>query len=296
MRSGCPRRRFLLPALGIIALTVGAADVDAQAPATDTRTVTDRYIDLTFQRRYDELRDLYAPDAEFFDPTGDVFAGRAADGPVHGADAIVDLQKSWKIADADFDVAAVFTVGEYSLYRGTLTVQFDGSPARYAVRPFLTVLRVRDGRIVLRNDFGEYVESFELGDGFDEATNRTRAVADRYLAAYTGADLATQAELLAPDVRFQDPTAQVFGPSSGQLFESADALLARRRQIYASVGAFSFDPEGSFAANHHAVYWGTVRYAAGGASYVQPAVMIVEVHDGRVTRHWDFVDYSVGPS
>ena len=32
-----------------------------------------------------------------------------------------------------------------------------------------------------------------------------------------------------------------------------------------------------------------------GVRYEQPAVFVVEVRDGRVTRHWDFVDYTVGP-
>lgn len=294
MRSGRSHRILALLALALVA-PGAVGDARAQAPGADTRTVTDRYIELTFQRRYDDLRDLYADDAVFFDPTGDVFAGRVADGPVHGGEAIVALQKSWGIADARFDPDAVFTVGEYSVYRGTLDVRFEDSSASYAV-PFLTVLRARDGRVVQRTDFGEYVESFGLGDGFDATTKSTRAVADRYLAAYTGGDLAAQTELVAADVRFQDPTARIFGPGSGRLFESADELLARRHQIYAAIGAFTFDVEDSFAANHHAVYWGTVRYAAGGSRYAQPAVMIVEVHDGLVTRHWDFVDYSVGPS
>lgn len=142
MRSIRPRRALSLLASGLAALC--AAPGFAHAQPTDTRTITDRYVELTCQRRYDELRDVYADDAVFFDPTGDVFAGRVADGPVHGGDEIVALQKSWGIADA----------------------------------------------------------------------------------------------------RFQDPTA----------------------------------------------------YASNGASYAQPGVMIVEVHDGRVTRHWDFVDYSVGAS
>jgi len=295
MRSIRPHRTLFFLFLLAFGLAVGARPADAHAQPTDTRTITDRYVELTFQRRYDELRDLYAQDAVFFDPTGDVFAGRVADGPVHGGDEIIALQKSWGIAEAQFEIDAAFTVGEYSVYRGTLDVRFEESPASYSV-PFLTVLRVRDGRVAQRTDFGEYVESFELGDGFDAATKSTRAVSDRYLAAYTGGDLATQAELLAPDVRFQDPTAQVYGPPSGHLFESAEELLSRRRQIYAAIGTFTFDAEGSFAANHHAVYWGTVRYTANGAGYVQPGVMIVEVHDGLVTRHWDFVDYSVGAS
>ena len=52
----------------------------------------------------------------------------------------------------------------------------------------------------------------------------------------------------------------------------------------------------SFVANHHAVYMGTVRYTLNsGTAFAQPAVIVIEVRDGKVTRHWDFVDYTVGP-
>ena len=56
------------------------------------------------------------------------------------------------------------------------------------------------------------------------------------------------------------------------------------------------DVDHAFASHEHAVFAGPVRYTtSGGQRFVQPAVMIVEVRDGLVTRHWDFVDYSVGP-
>jgi len=266
--------------------------------STDTRTVTNRYVQLTFEQKYDDLLDVYAPDAVFFDPTGDVFEARVAEGPVLGAEQIIALQKSWGVTTSWFDIVAAMTVGEYSLYRGTLTVSFDGSDAETPI-PFITVLRAQDGRITERTDFGEYIKSFGLGDGFDANTESTREVAGRYLDAYLHEDLETQEELLADDVQFQDPTSKVFGPPSGEMYEGPDKLLDRRKQIYANIQDFGLEVDDSFesfVANHHAVYIGTVRYTLNsGTAFAQPAVIVIEVRDGKVTRHWDFVDYTVGP-
>jgi hypothetical protein len=117
---------------------------------------------------------------------------------------------------------------------------------------------VVEGRITERIDFGEYIESLGRGNEFDGTTASTREVADRALRAYLDGDLDTQAELFAPDIQFQDPTSRVYGPPSGQLYQGADELLRRRRQIYPGVSDFNR-------------------------------------RDGKVTRQWDFVDYTVGP-
>ena len=280
--------------LGLLAMAGFAPALTAQE-APDTRTVTHAYVQLSFEQRYDDLLDVYAEDAVFFDPTGDVFEGRVAEGPVQGAEQIIALQKSWGITTSWFDIQAMFTVGEYSLYRGILTVAFEGSDAETAI-PFITVLRATDGRVTERLDFGEYIQSFGLGDKFDENTESTQEIADRYLHAYLQKDIEAQAELVASDVTYQDPTSKVFGPPSGELYEGAERLMDRRRQIYANLVDFELEVEQSFVANHHAVYMGTVRYSVKrGTSFAQPAVIVIEVRDGLVTRQWDFVDYTVGP-
>ena len=122
-------------------------------------------------------------------------------------------------------------------------------------------------------------------------------MAGEYLQAYLDEDLDTQRRLMAADVTFQDPTSKVFGPPSGELYEGAIKLLERRAQIYASISNFDFEVEKRFIANHHAVYMGYALYqVASGARYKQPAVFVIEVRDGKVSRHWDYVDYTVGPS
>ena len=214
---------------------------------------------------------------------------------MHGAAAIVEMQKGWGIAESALDVDASFAVGRYALYRGTYRLRYAPSDPWTSI-PFMTVLRVDEGRIAERTDFGDYIEAFGLGDRFDDATANTRRVAGEYLDAYLAGDLDAQRRLLAPDVLVQDPTAQVYGPGSGQLLDGADRVLAQRARTFQNVRDFDLRVTTSWVANHHAVFMGETSYTlAGGARYVQPAVFVIEVHDGKVTRHWDFVDYSVGP-
>ena len=263
------------------------------ARAQSTEQVSKKYLEMDAALNYEGLRPLLADDFSFGDPTGEVFRADGSAMSVAGAEAFLELQKSWGLAEVDFDPDVSFAVGEYALHRGTYRARFDGADSWTEI-PFVTIHRVSEGKMIERLDFGEYIQSFGLGDGFDDNTSWTEVIADQYLAAYTGGDIATQNVLMADDVVFQDPTAQVFGPPSGRLFEGKEALLTRRTQIYQNVTDFSFDASSRFYANHHAVYIGHVEYAAGGRWYRQPSVFVIEVRDQLVRRHWDFVDYSVG--
>ncbi len=288
------KRTHTLPGITLL-FWAGLIPLGVWAQEGSTREVTDNYVELTFSQQYDALIDVYSADAVFHDPTADVFGGQMAEGPVTGASRIVALQKSWGLAETVFDVRASFTVGEYSLYRGTLRTRYNGSSTWTSI-PFVTTLRANGGRITERTDFGEYIDAFQLSGPFESNTPRTREVADAYLKAYLDGDVEAQVSLLDPDVQFQDPTAKVYGPSSGELFRGSDILAARRRQLSESLTDFDLDVSESFVGNHHAVYMGTTRYTLRtGQRFAQPAVFVIEVRDGKVTRHWDFVDYTIGP-
>jgi len=287
--------RRLNAALAVV-LLLAPTHLMAQNAATEmTRTVSQQYLDLDTSLKFDALADVYAPDAQFLDPTGEVFPGIVSQGTIKGAKTIIELQKSWGLTGVDFDIDASFFVGEYALHRGTYNTQFSSSDTWTPI-PFITIHRVQNERITERLDFGEYIESFGLGDQFNTTTETTRTVAQTYLRAYLDRDFDTQTELAAADIQFQDPTAQIFGPPMGELFQSAETLIDRRKQVFQNIQAFDLEVEKSFVANHHAVYMGTTTYTlASGQRYAQPAVFIIEVRDGKVTQHWDFVDYTVGP-
>lgn len=288
--------RRLNAALAVIFLLIPAHLLAQNAATEITRTVSQRYLDLDTSLQFDTLAEVYAPDAQFFDPTGEVFPGAVSQGIIRGAQTIIELQKSWGLTGVTFDIDASFYVGEYALHRGTYNTQFSGSDAWTPI-PFITVHRVQNERVTERLDFGEYIQSFGLGNRFDAATEATRSVAETYLRAYLDRDFDTQTKLAADDIQFQDPTSKIFGPPMGEVFQGAETLIDRRKQVFQNIQAFDLEVEKSFVANHHAVYMGTTTYTlASGQRYAQPAVFVIEVRDGKVTRHWDFVDYTVGPS
>lgn len=259
-----------------------------------TEAISNRYLTLDGQRDYNKLRNLYADDATFFDPTGEVFQGAVSQGIVRGADAVIALQRSWGLSGIDFQPELSFYVGQYAVHRGIFKAQFEGSTTWTSI-PFITIHHVVDELIKSRTDFGEYIQSFGLGNEFDAATSETAKVAPAYLEAYFQENFDGQRALLAENATFQDPTAKVFGPTSGVEFTDAESIVKRRKGVFQNLSDFGMDIEQQFVANHHAVFIGKIKYkTANGARYEQDGIIVVEVRDGKVTRHWDFVDYSTG--
>jgi len=261
-----------------------------------TKAISLKYLQLDSEMNYASLERLYTEDATFLDPTGEVFDGPVAQGIVRGAKNIANLQRGWGLKAIQFEPDVSFYSGTYALHGGTYRAQFEGSDAWVEI-PFVTVHQVVNGKVQSRMDFGEYIQSFGMGSSFDDTMKSTSSVADKYIQAYLDEDFDTQTALMDPSVTFQDPTASAFGPGWGDPIHGSAALIENRRRVFQNIGDFGFDIEREFVSNHHNVIMGHVRYTTGdGSKYNQPAVFVVEVRDGKVTRHWDFVDYSVGPT
>ena len=216
--------------------------------AAVTRNASEHYLALDTAGRYDELLKVYTPDAVFSDPTGDVFQGPIGDGPITGSEAIVALQRSWNLAEQDFAVQGAFAVGDIAVHHGVITVSYQNAEGRYPI-PFVTIHKVRDGKVYERLDFGEYIHSLGLGNRFDESTATTQTVAKDYLQAYLSADFDKQTKLSAENIIFQDPTARVFGTDAGQPIVGRDTLIQRRKHTFSKVTDFDLEVEQSFVAN-----------------------------------------------
>lgn len=279
--------------LSVATLTALLVNADNGAAVANVRQVSEHYLQLDNHQRYDELLSVYQTNARFVDPTADVFPGPIGKGPLIGAQAIVAEQKRWGLAEQQFAIDGSFAVGDIVLRHGVLKVRYQDS-TQFIPIPFVTIHRIVDGKIAERTDFGEYIQSFGLGDRFTENTKATQDIANRYLQAYLAADLALQRELSAEDIVFQDATAAVFGNGAGQAIVGRAALMQKRQHTFAKVSHFGLQVDHSFVANHHAVFIGTTTYTIAGKTWTQPAVFVFEVKDGKVTRQWDFVDYSVG--
>lgn len=248
----------------------------ATSSAQSVMDVSRAYLLADASMDVDNLRPFYADSVRFEDPTGEVFGGPTAGLAVVGRDSLLAVQAGWGLDPSRFEVDRSFGAGRFAVHHGTYHVSVPGVREPVHI-PFVTVHEIVHGRVVSRMDFGEYIESFGLGDRFDAQTRATRAVADRYLAAYTDRNVDHQQALLAPQAVYHDP-------------------LGWRRTHPAVLKAFSFDVHSGFAASRHAVFIGNVvMTAASGQRVTHPAVIVLEIDDGKVVKHWDYVGTEIVP-
>jgi len=270
-------------------------------PAADsTETIATRYLELTFTQQYEALADVYAEDVFFVDPTGDVWQGSLAQG-VRGADKIIALQKSWGLTSADFAIEEQFAVGEYALFRGQLTWTTRNNPDGVTT-DFMTVIRVVDGKVAERHDYGNYLRAFggSMPDVIRANAKTSEDVGGKYFQAYLDQRHDVMEQLYAPEVSFQDPTAAYFGGPSSTLYQGRDSVVMMMDRVFQSISHFTFDVTGTLVSNHHTVFMGTTRFtllaAAAGTprdvTFEHSAVFVITVVDGRVVAHRDFVNYS----
>jgi len=279
-------------------LLLAAAGLGSTADSTET--IAARYLALTFARQYDALEDVYAEDVFFVDPTGDVWNGPGSKG-VHGAGSLIALQKSWGLTSADFAIDEQFAVGEYALFRGQLTWTTRSNPDGVTT-DFMTIIRVVDGKVAERHDYGNYLGAFggSMSDEIHANAETSEDVGAKYFHAYLDQRHDVMEQLYDAEVSFQDPTAAYFGGQSSALYQGRDSVVTMMARVFQTISNLAFDVEDAWFSNHHAVFMGTVRFtlvaAAAGTpedvTFEHSAVFVITVVDGLVVAHRDFVDYS----
>lgn len=260
----------------------------------DTAAVAEQYVAANFQERdLGRAGALLAEDAWFVDPTGEVFGGPLASG-VRGREAILDLQRSWRVEGSSFAVALEFVAGEYAVRAGTLDLRYPGD-AHVEDLPFATLLCIRDGAIVERRDYGDYRQLVKA----PEVEPELERIARSYLEAYFGRRFAELEALQAEGVVFQDPTAAMIG--GGRRIEGRAAVRANFERAFTGSLAFAFEPVCSFFFQHHAVAAGTCTFSFSGAAlgleveradFELPLLVALEIRDGEVVEHRDYADYA----
>jgi ketosteroid isomerase-like protein len=280
-------------ATAVIAIMAGSL-----APNDSTETIASHYLELTFQQQYDALRDVYAADVFFVDPTGDYWGGTLADG-VRGREAVIELQKSWGLTSADFEIQEKFAVGEYALFRGVLTWTTGNNPEGVTT-DFMTVIRIVHGKVAERHDYGNYQRVFPGSPETQHNATTTEAIGTTYFRAYLDQERDRMQTMYGVPVSFQDPTAAFFGAASGKRVDGGEAIIANMNRAFEPITAFEFYVEGSWVSNHHVVFLGRCRYTLAAAAlgtaqsvtFEHSAVFVITVVDGKVVAHRDFVDYS----
>jgi hypothetical protein len=267
--------------------------------STDVAGVAERYMELTLAGDVDGAADLYAPDVLFIDPTTDVFNFDLAMG-LEGPEAVTAVQRSWGIDVMSLNVTRSFVSGRHALYYGPLTVQYQAGTTAGPM-PFVTVLKVADGQVVERTDFGDYVGYTDrVGKGEAGATGAALVrTATEYMNAYGEMRFEDWRELYGPSPVFQDPTLEVFGEEADAPRIGADAIVSWFTDNVDGTLAFDVSIEDAFYTPSHAVFLSTVRSTVDGESVggpegpVQvevPMVTALTFEAGKIVGHRDFWD------
>lgn len=153
-------RGFLL-ALGMVlaATSIGAQDRPSfRQVSAETRLVADPYFAAYIARDWDRLEPYLAEEGGFSDPTATLvfgvvkFDGKAA--------TMKNFREGYAaITHMAFHPMRAFVSGEYAIYEGTLDWTLDLGDGKQAVTdgmPFMTVLRVVQGRVQEHRDFADY--------------------------------------------------------------------------------------------------------------------------------------------
>jgi len=166
----------------------------------------------------------------------------------------------------------------------------------------MTVIRVVDGKVAERHDYGNYLRAFggSMPDVIRANAKTSEDVGGKYFQAYLDQRHDVMEQLYAPEVSFQDPTAAYFGGPSSTLYQGRDSVVMMMDRVFQSISHFTFDVTGTWVSNHHTVFMGTTRFtllaAAAGTprdvTFEHSAVFVITVVDGRVVAHRDFVNYS----
>lgn len=143
--------------LGLPAVASAAPPTFAQASQA-TRSVAEPYFEAYIARQWDRLAPLLAEQGSFEDPTATLVFG-----PVKQAGKAATLQNFRDgyaaIRHMAFHASRVFVSGEHAVFEGTLDWTLALAGGRQAVTtgmPFITVLRVVDGRVVEHRDYADY--------------------------------------------------------------------------------------------------------------------------------------------
>ncbi len=294
----------------LFALALSAAALASSLPATASSPQvapvvdTPRKVAETFYAAYDaldfdRLRELYADDVHFEDPT----LGMSMD----GADTLIaQYRDSFAIVDhVEWLAERRFATGEFVVTWGHYSSQFDGAlvgrpgVAASGLVPFASVLQVHAGRVVRHLDFLAY----DIWDAENpmipvpvarprEESRRLHTTAIRYYEAITASppDIDAALELFADDFVFRDPTFEL-GTNGKDQFRSGWESVAQQSGAVEPNTRFL----DSFASGSFLVLFGEYSQlkrpgAAASDRVSMNFLTVLQLRAGQFVRQWDFYD------
>lgn len=163
-------RLLLALAASIIAIPSSAAAQSYAEASEMTRTIADEYFNAYVGLDWDRLEPLLADDASFKDPTARlVFGGVGATDKT----AMMSLFREGyaAITEMKFEEDRRIIAGDVAVFEGSLTwtaIHRGGVPVT-ATLPFVTIIEVKDGKVVSHRDHGDYTPYLEArAEALDE--------------------------------------------------------------------------------------------------------------------------------
>lgn len=144
---------FLLTLL--LAPLAGWADSTGKEPP---QTAAHAYFEAYIARDWDRLAPLLHDEGSFRDPTATALFGQVG---ANGKTAVLDFfrQNYAGISMMRFESLRTLSSGDHQIYEGTLDWDYrlpDGSIVATRQMPFLTVLRLQEGRVIEHIDYADY--------------------------------------------------------------------------------------------------------------------------------------------
>ncbi|MCZ6836493.1 MAG: nuclear transport factor 2 family protein [Planctomycetota bacterium] len=280
----------------IVGLALIGSATAASIEQRDARSIAEQYWKHIFEDRdLKAAAALMSDDVRYRDPTAGSIDQTFVDGLV-GEDALAELQRDWDVKGLKFKIDMSFTSGEHACVAGGVSYRMDGKPGVKDL-PFATILRIKDGAIIERTDYGDYTKSFTGPRVSPEPELET--IARNYVHHYLQMKYREMASLLDEDAVFVDPTAAHVGQSVP--VEGRSNMIDSFQHAIGVLSDIQFDPARSFFFQNHAVFAGQSHFVIAGSALGLPQervafkdvplMIVLTIEGGKVVKHYDYTDY-----
>jgi ketosteroid isomerase-like protein len=151
--------RLVLCLLACLSVTGAAGATDASTP----RQIAEAYLAAYERQDHGAMRALYADNARFIDPTSFAIADITAPIDWLGADAIIAGIASWGIDHLSYEIDRSYQSSNAVIFDGRTVVSYgSGADTRRFNYPIITIITVRDGKVVEHRDYTDFAGAREL--------------------------------------------------------------------------------------------------------------------------------------
>ena len=153
---------FLLASLSLLTSVILSTGAQAQDSA-GARDVAEAYLAAYQTQDFDQMRELYAGDAHFIDPTSFDIPQITAPIDWQGADSIIAGISSWGIQHITYHQDRSYEASNAVIFDGNADVSYaTETGARIFNYPIITIITVRDGQVVEHRDYTDYAGAREI--------------------------------------------------------------------------------------------------------------------------------------